>query len=69
MPLPECYHFAKSLQDESNSGLTTLIGKFFKPLDSIRRVATCQETQLWPPRGFGDLGRMAIYFQGSREHW
>ena len=20
------------------------------------------------PRGFGDLGRMAIYFQGSREH-
>ena len=21
------------------------------------------------PRGFGDLGRMAIYFQGSREHW
>ena len=22
-----------------------------------------------PPRGLGDLGRMAIYFQGSREHW
>ena len=22
-----------------------------------------------PPRGFWDLGRMAIYFQGSREHW
>ena len=22
-----------------------------------------------PPRGFGDLGRMAIYFQGSRVHW
>ena len=22
-----------------------------------------------PPRGFGDLGRMAIYFQGFREHW
>ena len=21
------------------------------------------------PRGFGDLGRMAIYFQGSEEHW
>ena len=21
------------------------------------------------PRGFGDLGRMAIYFQGAREHW
>ena len=21
------------------------------------------------PRGFGDLGRMTIYFQGSREHW
>ena len=22
-----------------------------------------------PPRGLGDLGRMAFYFQGSREHW
>ena len=22
-----------------------------------------------PPRGFGDLGGMAIYFQGSEEHW
>ena len=22
-----------------------------------------------PPRGFGDLGRMAIYFQGVGEHW
>ena len=21
-----------------------------------------------PPRGFGDLGRKAIYFQGAREH-
>ena len=21
------------------------------------------------PRGFGDLGRMAIYFQGAEEHW
>ena len=21
------------------------------------------------PMGFGDLGRMAIYFQGSMEHW
>ena len=21
------------------------------------------------PRGFGDLGRMAIYFQGAWEHW
>ena len=21
------------------------------------------------PRGFGDLGRMAIYVQGSGEHW
>ena len=24
---------------------------------------------LGPPRGFGDLGRMAIYFQGAGEHW
>ena len=22
-----------------------------------------------PPRGFEDLGRMAIYFQGAGEHW
>ena len=22
-----------------------------------------------PPRGFGDLGRMDIYFQGAGEHW
>ena len=21
------------------------------------------------PRGFGDLGRMGIYFQGAGEHW
>ena len=21
------------------------------------------------PRGFGNLGRMAIYFQGAGEHW
>ena len=21
------------------------------------------------PRGFGDLGRMTIYFQGAGEHW
>ena len=21
------------------------------------------------PRGLGDLGRMAIYFQGAGEHW
>ena len=21
------------------------------------------------PRGFGDLGRRAIYFQGAGEHW
>ena len=25
--------------------------------------------QMGPSRSFGDLGRMAIYFQGSREHW
>ena len=22
-----------------------------------------------PPRGLGDLGRMAIYFQGAGEQW
>ena len=25
-------------------------------------------TNIWAPRGFGDLGRMAIYFQGAGEH-
>ena len=25
--------------------------------------------QKWAPRGFGDLGRMAVYFQGAGEHW
>ena len=23
----------------------------------------------WAPMGFGDLGRMAIYFQGAGKHW
>ena len=39
MPLPECLHIAKSLQDESDRGLILCIGKFFKPLDNIRRFA------------------------------
>ena len=26
-------------------------------------------TYVWAPRGFGDLGRRAIYFQGAGEHW
>ena len=26
-------------------------------------------TRNWGPMGFGDLGRMAIYFQGAGEHW
>ena len=26
-------------------------------------------SEITAPRGFGDLGRRAIYFQGSREHW
>ena len=32
-------------------------------------VLDWEGAQKSPPRGFGDLGRMAIYFQGSREHW
>ena len=24
---------------------------------------------LGPPMGFGDMGRMAIYFQGAGKHW
>ena len=26
-------------------------------------------TYVWAPRGLGDLGRRAIYFQGAGEHW
>ena len=33
--------------------------KWSKHIDSI----------MGPPRVFGDLGRMAIYFQGAGEHW
>ena len=40
MPLPECQHNAKSLQDESDRGLIGCIGKFFKSLDNIQRVAS-----------------------------
>ena len=40
MPLPECSHNAKSLQDGSDRGLLSCIGKFFKPLDNILRAAS-----------------------------
>ena len=33
-------YIAKFLQDESDRGLISCIGKFFKPLDNIRRVAS-----------------------------
>ena len=41
------------------------------------RISICAESQepsllvytIGAPRGFGDLGRMAIYFQGAGEHW
>ena len=39
VPLPARKHIAKSLQDESDRGLISCIGKFFKPLDNILRVA------------------------------
>ena len=26
-------------------------------------------TYVWAPRGFGDLWRRVIYFQGAGEHW
>ena len=40
MPLTECKHIAKFLHDESDRGLISCIGKLFKPLDNIRRVAS-----------------------------
>ena len=40
VPFPACKHIAKFLQDESDRGLISCIGKFFKPLDNIRRVAS-----------------------------
>ena len=35
VPLPECEHIAKSLQDESDRGLINYIVKVFKLLDNI----------------------------------
>ena len=32
--------YCKTLQDESDRGLISCIGKFFNPLDNIRRVAS-----------------------------
>ena len=32
--------YSKSLQDESDRGLMSCMGKFFKPLDNIRSVAS-----------------------------
>ena len=40
VPIPECKHIAKPLQDESDRGLISCIGKIFKPLDDIQRVAS-----------------------------
>ena len=40
VPLPECLHIAKSLQDESDRRLISCIVKLFKPLDNIRRVTS-----------------------------
>ena len=36
-----------------------------------KSLPATKKTHVWlgPPRGFGDLGRMAIYFQGAGEHW
>ena len=36
---------------------------------SIFKINKMPKTMNGPPRGLGDLGRMAIYFQGAGEHW
>ena len=35
-------------------------------IDTISKFTV--ELKVGPPRGFGDLGRRAIYFQGAGEH-
>ena len=40
---------------------------FYVPCPKISYLYSCSP-QKWGPRGFGDLGRMAIYFQGAGEH-
>ena len=46
MPLPECWHNAKSLQDESDRELISCIGKFFKPWIIYEELLALQETAL-----------------------
>ena len=44
----------------------TSIEKFFKFIALFSYYST--KGAPMGPRGFGDLGRRAIYFQGAREH-
>ena len=39
------------------------------PIGAVCSGSTLFISILGPPRGLGDLGRMAIYFQGAGEHW
>ena len=59
MLLPEYQHNAKSLQDESDRGLISCIGKFLKPLDNIQKVASLARsssiTSTWGGGGFFGL--------------
>ena len=41
----------------------------FKTIDGVEHQYDIYMDSKGAPRGFGDLGRMAIYIQGSREHW
>ena len=41
-------------------------GKFRK---NVVLIFTSGMGNYGAPRGFGDLGKMAIYFQGAGEHW
>ena len=34
-----------------------------------KNVMSSRRHIIGPPMGFGDLGRMAIYFQGAEKHW
>ena len=64
----KCTHPGPSFMNTGTGKLT--------PVSSLKRIGYEQmeeidgvESVCGAPRGFGDLGRMAIYFQGPVEHW
>ena len=52
-----------------DSGNNALVSMVTGDRRCTNGVPITGKLHLGPPRGFEDLGRMAIYFQGSMEHW